>query len=252
MPKILFRRDDCAYRVTLDAPPLHILDIPMLRELKEALSSLRPDRHALILEASPGSAFSAGASVQDHAPDRVGEMLETFHECFRLLARTELVTIALVRGPALGGGLELAISCDFVLASENATFGTPEVALGVFPPIACCRLSHQAGPRRALEMILSGDPIDATRAHQWGLVNTLLPESDFDRRAAEWIARLTRHSASSIRLARRAFQLGQQGDFENTLGAIESLYLDQLMKTADAHEGIDAFLEKRAPVWRGH
>ena len=162
--EIALSSDANAWRITLNDPPLHILDIAMLEELRDALGRVTNDRHALIIDATGEKAFSAGASVQDHLGDRVAAMLERFHDCFRILARLDLVTVALVRGAALGGGCELALACDFVLASDRARFGQPEIQLGVFPPVAAYQLSRQLPPRKGLELILTGDPIDAATA----------------------------------------------------------------------------------------
>jgi cyclohexa-1,5-dienecarbonyl-CoA hydratase len=156
-----------------------------------------------------------------------------------------------VRGVALGGGCELALACDFVLASDRARFGQPEINLGVFPPVAAYQLSRQAAPRKGLELLLTGDPIDAPTAERLGLVNAVFPAADFDARATEWLGRIHKHSASSIRMAKKSFRLAQSADFEERLAAVERLYLEELMKTADANEGLTAFIEKRKPVWRG-
>ena len=240
-----------AYRITLADPPLHILDITLLEELRDAIANIRPDRHCLILEARGEKAFSAGASVQDHLGDRVEMMLGAFHDCFRMLARLDLVTVALVRGVALGGGCELALACDFVLASDHARFGQPEINLGVFPPVAAWQLSRQTLPRRGLELLLTGDPIDAATAERLGLVNAVFPLPDFEEKSQAWLDRLYRQSASSLRLAKRAFRLAQADDFETRLSAVERLYLEELMRTSDANEGLNAFIEKRKPVWSG-
>src|SRR5436305_10340832 len=195
MPKISVAADANAYRITLDDPPLNILDIDMLETLRDAIGSLQPDRHALILDAAGEKAFSAGASVQDHLGDRVATMLDCFHDCFRLLAKLDLVTIAFVKGAALGGGCELAMACDFVLASDRAKFGQPEINLGVFPPVAAYQLSRQTAPRKGLELLLTGDTIDATTAEKLGLVNAIFPQADFEARADEWLQRLYKQSA---------------------------------------------------------
>src|SRR5688572_977680 len=194
MAKIRFSSDENTYRITLDDPPLHILDIALLEELRDVLSHAGNDRHALIIDATGEKAFSAGASVQDHFADRVATMLATFHDCFRTLARLDVVTVALVRGPALGGGCELAMACDFVLASDRATFGQPEIRLGVFPPVASYQLSRQLAPRKGLELLLTGESIDAAKAEQLGLVNAVFPAREFESRAAEWMQRLDRKS----------------------------------------------------------
>ncbi|HEX8255428.1 MAG TPA: enoyl-CoA hydratase/isomerase family protein [Thermoanaerobaculia bacterium] len=249
--KVHFSSDANAYRITLTDPPLHILDITMLEELRDALGRVRNDRHALIIDASGEKAFSAGASVQDHLGDRVATMLSAFHDCFRILARLDLVTIALVRGVALGGGCELALACDFVLASERARFGQPEINLGVFPPVAAYQLSRQTAPRKGLELLLTGDPVDAATAERLGLVNAVFPLAEFDDRANEWLQRIYRQSASSIRFTKKAFRLAQAADFEERLERVERLYLDELMQTGDANEGLNAFIEKRKPEWQG-
>jgi enoyl-CoA hydratase/carnithine racemase len=155
MPKIIFSSDENAYRITLADPPLHILDITMLEELRDAIARVAPDRHVLIIDSQGEKAFSAGASVQDHLGDRVATMLSRFHDCFRMLAKLDVVTVALVRGAALGGGCELALACDFVLASERAKFSQPEINLGVFPPVAAYQLSRQLPSRKGLELLLT-------------------------------------------------------------------------------------------------
>jgi cyclohexa-1,5-dienecarbonyl-CoA hydratase len=249
--KVAFSADAHAYRVTLSDPPLHILDITMLEELRDALGRVGNDRHALIIDATGEKAFSAGASVQDHLGDRIASMLSAFHDCFRILARLDLVTVALVRGVALGGGCELALACDFVLASDRARFGQPEINLGVFPPVAAYQLSRQTNPRKGLELLLTGDPVDAATAERLGLANAVFPAAEFDARAEEWLQRLYRQSASSVRFTKKAFRLAQAADFEDRLARVERLYLEELMQTSDANEGLNAFIEKRKPEWQG-
>ncbi len=243
--KILFASDPNAHRITLSDPPLNILDIPMLDELRTAVGRVRPDRHALILDAAGDRAFSAGVAVQDHLGDRARVMLQIFHDCFRMLARLEVVTVALVRGLALGGGCELAMACNFVLASDKAKFGQPEIDLGVFPPVGAYQLSRQLAPRKGLEMMLTGEPVEASE-----IANAVFPDNEFEARAEEWLGRLYRHSASSLRIAKKAFRLAQANDFDERLAIVERLYLEELMRTEDAAEGLNAFLEKRAPRWR--
>ncbi|MGZ8868020.1 MAG: enoyl-CoA hydratase/isomerase family protein [Thermoanaerobaculia bacterium] len=251
MAKIRFTQETHAYRITLDDAPLHILDIALLGELRDAVAHVKPDRHALIIDSTGDKAFSAGASVQDHLGDRVKEMLKVFHDTFRALADLDIVTIALVRGAALGGGCELALACDFVLASDRARFGQPEINLGVFPPVAAWQLSRQAPPRKGLELLLTGDPIDAATAERLGLVNAVFPAATFDADCALWLARIYKQSSSTLRLAKKAFRLAGADDFKERLAAVEKLYLDELMTTADAAEGLHAFLEKRPAEWKG-
>ena len=251
MPKLRSSKSNHAYRITLADPPLHILDIELLSELREAIAAVGNDRHALIIDADGEKAFSAGASVQDHVGDRVVTMLREFHDCFRMLAKLDVVTVALVRGAALGGGCELALACDFVLASDRAKFGQPEINLGVFPPVAAYQLSRQTAPRKGLELLLTGAPIDAAGAERLGLVNAVFAAASFDAEAEAWLARLYAQSASSLRFAKRAFRIAQSADFDERLAAVERLYLEELMQTRDANEGLSAFLEKRKPAWSG-
>jgi cyclohexa-1,5-dienecarbonyl-CoA hydratase len=248
---ILFTATPHAYRITLDAPPLHILDIPLMNELRDALGRVAGDRHCLILDATGERSFSADVSVQDHLGDRVSEMLGVFHDCIRALMKLDVVTVAIVRGAALGGGCELAMSCDFILASDRARFGQPEIALGVFPPVAAYHLSRQLPPRKGLELLLTGDPIDAETAGRLGIVNAVFPDAELEARADEWLQRLYRQSASSVRIAKKAFRLAQRADFEERLYEVEKLYLAELIATDDATEGLSAFLEKRKPQWKG-
>jgi cyclohexa-1,5-dienecarbonyl-CoA hydratase len=251
MNKLQLTKDDLSYRITLNAPPLNILDIEMLSELRDALMTVQNDRALLIIDAAGDRAFSAGASVQDHLKDRIEKMLTTFHDCFRMLHRQNLVSVALVKGLALGGGCELAFACDLVLASDKATFGQPEINLGVFAPVGSYQLSRLLPPRKGLELFITGTPIPAATAATYGLVNAVLPAEDFDRVADEWLAQVRRHSPSSIRFAKRAFRLAQPDDFDRMLAETERLYLEELMRTEDAEEGLSAFLEKRKPEWKG-
>jgi cyclohexa-1,5-dienecarbonyl-CoA hydratase len=247
MPAIQMNKGEQFYTITLDKPPLNILDIELLGELREALGEVANDRWGVIISASGGKAFSAGASVQDHGAERIETMLSLFHDCFRRLYRVEMPTIALVRGAALGGGSELAFACDIVLAAETAQFGYPEIRLGVFPPVGAWQMARSGVPRRGLELILTGESIDAATALQLGLVNAVLPAGEFDAAAARWLEQLTRQSASSLRFAKKAYRLAAGDDFEVTLERIERLYLEELVATADASEGLTAFLEKRKP-----
>ncbi|HJT15747.1 MAG TPA: enoyl-CoA hydratase/isomerase family protein [Thermoanaerobaculia bacterium] len=244
--KIEFAEDANAYRITLNDPPLNILDIAMLEELGDALVRVKNDKHCLIIRAAGAKAFSAGASVQDHVGDRVVTMLQHFHECFRILAKLDIVTMAFVNGVALGGGCELALACDFILASDRSRFAQPEINLGVFPPVAAYQLSRQMPPRKGLELLLTGDPVDASV-----IANAVFPTAEFDARAEEWLEKIYKQSASSLRFAKRAFRLAQNADFDERLARVERLYLEELMKTHDANEGLAAFIEKRKPAWTG-
>jgi cyclohexa-1,5-dienecarbonyl-CoA hydratase len=250
---ITFEKRDGVARITLSKPPLNVLDIAMMREINAALDGLDDDLSVkvLVFEAAEGSkAFSAGVDVSEHTAEKVEEMIEVFHRIFRLLDALDVPTLAVVNRAALGGGCELALFCDMVIASEKASFGQPEIQVGVFPPVAAVALPRLIGPKKALEMVLIGDRIGAAEAEQLGLVNKVVPPNELEATAAEFIGKLTSLSSVVLRLTKRAVRLGSVGSFAEGLAAVEELYLGPLMSTEDANEGLSAFLEKRSPVWK--
>ena len=238
-------------RITLARPPLNILTIAMMEELNTALDEVagRPTLRALVL-AAEGRAFSAGVAVEDHMGDRVKPMLTAFHQIFRRLHALDCPTVAAVQGPALGGGAELAIFCDLVVASETATVGQPEIKVGVFPPIAALCYPARVGPARALQLLCSGDVIPAREAERIGLVDRVVPSAELEAAVAAAVAGFTGKSAVVLRLTKRALRAARPDDFEASLARLEALYLDELMQTEDAGEGLRAFVEKRPPAWK--
>jgi len=251
---ITFEKQDGVAQLTLNEPPFNVLNIAMMREINTALEGLDGDStvKVLVLQAAEGSkAFSAGVDVSEHSADMVGEMIEVFHRIFRLLDGLEVPTVAVVERAALGGGCELALFCDMVIASEKASFGQPEIQVGVFPPIACVALPGIVGPKKALEMVLVGDRIRAAEAQALGLVNKVVAPEELRAAADEFVGKLAALSGSILRLTKRAVRVGSAGPFDEGLAAVEELYLGPMMDTEDAHEGLAAFMEKRAPVWKG-
>jgi len=239
-----------AARLTFKRPPLNVLNIAMMREINVALDGLNPAMAKVLVIAAEGKAFSAGVDVAEHTADKVGEMIEVFHGIFRRLDRLDVPTLAIVQGAALGGGCEVALFCDMVLASDKAKFGQPEIKVGVFPPIAAVILPRLVSRAKALELLLTGETIDAAEAHRLGLVNQVVPVDQLTAAAGEIIGKLTSLSGVVLQMTRRAARLGGQDTFGDALNQVESLYLGELMKTHDANEGLVAFLEKRAPVWK--
>ena len=237
--------------VTLNRPPVNILNIPMMAELNAAFETVLADRQiaALVLRAS-GKAFSAGVDISDHTADKVPEMLREFHGLFRKLAGTDALTIAVVQGAALGGGCELATFCDIVLASERAKFGQPEVQVGVFPPVAACVLPWRVGLKKAIELNALGAVIDAQEARRIGLVNQVFPEDEFSEHVARYLDGVRKLSRPVVRLAKRATAGAAREQFLLDLERAERLYVHELMKLSDAHEGLAAFLGKREPRWK--
>jgi cyclohexa-1,5-dienecarbonyl-CoA hydratase len=252
---ITFEKQDGVARLTLNKPPLNVLDIAMMREINTALEDVG-DAKVLVFQAAEGSkAFSAGVDISDHTADKVEEMIEVFHRIFRLLDELEAPTVAVVGGAALGGGCELALFCDMIVASEKASFGQPEIQVGVLPPIAAVALPEIIGPKKAMEMVLIGDRIRAAEAQGLGLVNKVVPPEELQAAADEFVGKLAKLSGAVLRLTKRAVRMSrgaeeQRSRFAESLIAVEELYLGPLMDTEDAHEGLTAFMEKRAPVWK--
>ncbi len=251
MSNLVLQIRDGVAQVTLHKPPLNVIDIALMRELGTALTELRakPGLKVLLI-AAQGPVFSAGVDVKDHTVDRVPDMLREFHSVLRTLWSFEQPTVAAVQGSALGGGMELALACDFIVASATAQFGQPEIKVGAFPPIAALLLARLIPRKRALELVLTGEPITAATAEQLGLVNVVAPPEEFDGTVETLIARLTGLSSAVVKLAKRAALVPLRGENDDALREIEQLYLDELMKTADAREGVTAFLEKRKPRWQ--
>lgn len=236
--------------IVMDKPPLNIMDNSMMDEFNRLLEPLVDDeRLAAIVIGAKGKAFSAGVDVGDHVADKIADMIGLFHGIFRKLAATDALTIAVVKGAALGGGCELACFCDIVLASEKATFGQPEVRVGVFPPVAACVLPLQVGLKNAIEMTTLGRTIKAVEAHRIGLANHVYPVYDFDALVESYLDDIRRLSRPVVRLAKKATSLDAKGRIMAHLERTERLYLDELMSLSDAHEGIEAFVQKRAPQW---
>lgn len=236
--------------VTLDRPPLNILDIAMMESLDAALERALPKSDFVVFQGAGVKAFCAGADVADHTPKRVEKMLSAFHGVFRRLAVADCLKIAAVHGYCLGGGMELAAFCDFVLATESAQFGQPEIKLGCFPPVALVTLPQRIGMQAAAHLILTGHPISATEAHRLGLVTRVVPDHELAAAVDALLEELRALSPSVLHLTRKTLSQLHSADFLKQLEEAERVYLSELMQTHDAQEGIRAFLEKRQPVWK--
>jgi cyclohexa-1,5-dienecarbonyl-CoA hydratase len=234
----------------LDRPKANVLDAAMIALLREAFAeaAATPALKAIVLTAS-GPHFSFGASVAEHLPGSVAAMLREFHGLFRDIARASVPVLAAVRGQCLGGGLELAAFSNRLFAAPDARLGQPEIGLGVFAPVASLLLRERMGRAAAEDLCLTGRSIGVEEALRLGLVDAV---ADDPEAAALAYARehLCRHSASSLRHAVRAVRAGFLEHFFTDLDRVEQAYLQELMATEDAVEGIRAFLDKRPPQWR--
>jgi cyclohexa-1,5-dienecarbonyl-CoA hydratase len=250
---IRFRVEDRVGRVTLARPPLNIFTIALMREVDAALNRCMGARDmvAVVFDAVAGSrAFSAGVSVEEHQPETVYQMLESFHNVFRTLEQMGKPAVAVVDGGALGGGCELVAGCDMVISSASARFGQPEIKLGVFPPVAAVLLPRIIGERRARELLLTGEIFDAREALRMGLVSYVVESEQLEAKLQEVLTRLRELSAPALEMTRRALDAARGRPFLEALTRTEDIYLNELMKTEDAHEGVSAFMEKRKPDWR--
>lgn len=244
---------DGAAWISINRPPLNVLDIPTMEELNAALAAVKArelEVRALVITAEGEKAFSAGVDVGDHTPDKVGRMIEVFHEIFHHLDRLEIPTVAAVKGAALGGGCELAIFCDLVVASDTLKIGQPEIKVGVFPPLAAVVLPYLIPEKRAFELIAGGEVIRAAEAHALGLVNKVVPLASFDEEFGKFLRVFTTLSGPVLRSTKKAIRAARGQAFPQALARVERIYLDELMVTQDAQEGLAAFLQKRPPVWK--
>jgi cyclohexa-1,5-dienecarbonyl-CoA hydratase len=249
---ITFAVDDRVARINFARPPLNVFNIAMLNEISSALGECgRHELVAIVFAANPNCrAFSAGVAVEEHVPDLVYQMLDSFHNVFRTLEQLGKPTIALVDGPALGGGCELVAACDIVIASERARFGQPEIKLGVFPPVASVLLPLVIGDKAARELVLTGETIDATEAARLGLCNHVAPVAHLEQKLTEMLAKLRDLSTVALEFARKSLDVGRPFNFDTALKQLEDMYLNELMKSSDASEGVKSFMEKRKPLWR--
>jgi len=237
--------------ITLNRPPLNVLNIAMMEEINDVLTSWQDEKDLkLVLFNAKGKCFSAGVDVREHMGDLAPKMIGVFHRMFRLIYEMEVPIAAAVFGSCLGGGCELAIFCDLVLAAESSKFGQPEIQVGVFPPIAAQIMPRIIGRKAAMDLILSGRIISADDALRMGLINKVVPDEELTSAAESFVKPYLKLSGTVLRKTKKAIVAGLRDDLEPSLKVIEDIYLDELMKTADANEGLEAFLQKRKPQWK--
>jgi cyclohexa-1,5-dienecarbonyl-CoA hydratase len=243
-------RDRAAW-ITLDRPPLNVLNLPVLAEFRGLLESIAASDgiDVVVIRGAGGRAFSAGVDIKDHTRERVPEMLEAVHGVIRALLALPQVTVAAVSGACLGGGLELASACDFILATEDSFFATPEINVGCYPPVALARFPGQIGYRRAAEMILTGRRFSAGEALSAGLITRVVAAGELDSALEALLGELRGKSRAVLRIALKGLREASLKDFPAALKRSEEIYLKELLKTSDVEEGIAAFVEKRAPQW---
>lgn len=251
-PRVALAFDPPIAQITLINPPLNVIDLPMMRELTSALAEIevRSDISVAVLSGEGGS-FSAGVEVAAHTPDRAAAMLTGFHAVIRALIGSRKVTVAAVQGNCMGGGAELAMVCDIVITTEDAQWRFPEIKLGCYPPVAATALSALVGQKRAADLILTGRMISGKQAADAGLATRSILSDELKMVMHELTDQLASLSPATLAIAKKAIYAWDSMHFDKGLARAEKIYLEELMKTEDAEEGIRAFLEKRNPAWKG-
>jgi len=247
--EIWLDRDEALLRLRLDRPKANIIDSSMVASFAQAFAAYEepgPIRAALI--DAEGPHFSFGASVEEHLPAQCAQMLSDLHELIKLMLDWPRPILVAVRGQCLGGGLELALAGSLIFAGRDAQFGQPEIKLGVFAPAASCLLPPRIGQSAAEDLLFSGRSIDAAEAKALGLVHAVADDPEAAA-LAYFDAHLANKSATSLACAVEAARGGFVPEVERRINQVERLYLDHLLKTRDANEGLAAFLAKRPPKW---
>jgi cyclohexa-1,5-dienecarbonyl-CoA hydratase len=242
---------DGVARITLDRPKHNVLDIEMMNELIAELEGLTSDEELKCLVfIGAGASFCAGVEVADHKPENVNLMIETFNRIFELIDRLEVPVIASVHGACLGGGMELAIACDIIVAADSAIFGQPEIKLAFLPPYAAIRLPRLVGPAKAIEICTTGKRYSAAEARQMGMVCYAVADDQLADTTDKLVKEIQYNSPLIIRLNKQAVKKHLGLSFPQAIERVSDLFLNTLMKTGDVLEGIKSFEEKRKPVWK--
>ena len=251
LKNIQIETSDGVAKITLSRPKHNVFDIAMMRALNAGLENLLndPQLKCLVL-LGEGPSFCAGVEVNDHKPGKVDDMIATFNRIFELIDRFEVPTIAGAHGACLGGGLELAIACDIIVAADRAIFGQPEIKLGFFPPYAAIRLPSIVGQAKAIEICTTGKRYTAKEAKSMGFVSHTVEDEMFSEAVDKIANEIQVSSPLIIRLNKRAVKQHIGMEFSKALQGVGDLFLNTLMKTEDTFEGIRSFEEKRKPVWK--
>ncbi len=247
------RVDRTGVRATVEwsRPPVNVFDIALLDDLASALrSETVRSAHTVVLRGA-NHRWSAGFAVEDHLAGRVRPMFRAFRGVLEALGEVPAPTLGQVEGPCLGGGLEILSACDLAVASASATFGQPEIRLGVFPPLAAASLDRTVGPKRAAEILLLGETLSATRAEEVGLISRVVPDLTTEDEVMRTAERLEGFRPEALVLLKRVIREAP-ATLGGRLDRAERVYLEELMELPQAEEGLRAFLEKREPVWSAH
>jgi cyclohexa-1,5-dienecarbonyl-CoA hydratase len=249
---ILCEKDGHLARVIINRPPVNVLNIAAMEEMTDVLQEVNQDPHvrAVIITGAGTKAFSGGVDVADHTSDKMQQMLDSFGALIKTILKLDKVSIAAINGFALGGGCEVVIACDIAVSKQSAVLGQPEVKIGVYASIANVLLPRMIGHKNAMEFLLSGDSVTAAEAARIGLVNSVVPDDQWEAEVEKMAARLTDKSAAVLKWTRRSIIDTISLPWEEALKVSDQIYLSELMKTRDAAEGVDAFINKRKWTWQ--
>ena len=238
-------------RLTLQRPEHNLLNEQMLRELAQGIGMVAENGTVkLIVLDSGGKAFSGGVDIGEYTGERAFSMLDAFHTACIAMVEAPQPVLVIVDGAAIGGGAELVAYGDLVVATPRARFALPEITIGVFPPLASTMFPHIVGPKRALELILTGEAISAERARDLGLVNRLVPEAQLQAAVNELIGKITAQSGAVLGMAKKAVLAGMGMSLRDSLRNSMNIFLNELYRLEDSQEGLRALLEKRKPQWK--
>lgn len=252
MDRAALSLDGPVARIRLENPPLNVLDFRMMDELRITLEALeRRAEVVVVVLCGSERAFSAGVDVAIHTPDKIQTMLQKFHGLIGSLIKFPKITIAEVQGVCLGGGAELAMVCDFVYTTDGAKWGFPEITLGCYPPVACAALGALVGQKRAADLIFTGRTISGAEAAAWGLANEAHAAGELQNAIRRTIDHLLKLSPAALALAKKAFYAWDSIHLDKGLARAEKIYVEELMQTEDAREGVNAWLQKRKAQWKG-
>src|SRR5438132_9013828 len=248
---VRYRVEGPVARMTLDRPEHNLLNETMLRELSAGIESLgqKDDVKLVVLDAA-GEVFCGGIDVGEYTSQRVFQVLDAFHGVFTAMLEMGKPVLVIVNGPAIGGGAELAAFGDLVVATPKARFAQPEITIGVFPPLASTILPYLVGPKLALELVLTGEPVTAERALELGMVNRLVPEAQLEKTVNDLVGRINGHSGPVLTMAKKAILGGMGLSLREGLKHSMNLFLNELYRLEDSQEGLRALVEKRKPNWK--